>query len=68
MENKDIEKLLSKYKTMSNKELANEMLILESDFKIMKNQIKVMYEILSKVHSTYNLIYEELNDRLKFEK
>lgn len=67
MVNKDLEILIETKTKKTNKELANSLLIIEDDFKRVKDSILKLTEVIRELEITYDAIYEELQKRLKFE-
>lgn len=66
MKNKALEEILDTYKNKSNKDLSNTLITLKLDFDNVKNVILEFTEILTELETTYDHVYEELQNRLKF--
>ena len=73
MKNQGLQTILDTYSSKPNKELANMLINLESDFNELKKTIVhltdttlELTDTLGEVEMTYNTIYSELQKRLKF--
>jgi len=66
MINKDLENLINNKQNKSNKDLANNLLIIEDDFNKVKDSILKLTEIMRELEIAYDAIYDELQSRLKF--
>jgi hypothetical protein len=66
MKNKKLEELCNTYKDKSNKDLAKILVTLNNDFETIK---KVLFDLsvsIGEIEQTYDKIYVELQNRLKF--
>lgn len=68
MINKELENLINTKKERSNKDLANNLIILKEDFEQVKSRIVNLSVIMKELELAYDSVYEELRSRLKFEK
>ena len=66
MDNKKLEEIITNKSNKSNKELANILLTLKVDFDTTKKTILELTNILKEVEVTYDVVYGELQSRLKF--
>jgi hypothetical protein len=67
MKNEKLQEIIDNHKGFPNKELANILITLESDFNNIKKVILELTETLKELEVTYDNIYDELQKRLKFE-
>lgn len=67
MINKELEKLINNRKNKTNKDLANNLIIIKEDFERVKNYIVQLSTIMRELETSYDVIYDELKSRLKFE-
>jgi hypothetical protein len=66
MKSKTLEDILSTYKNKSNKDLSNILVSLKLDFDKTKSIVLEFTEVLAELEKTYDVIYDELQNRLKF--
>jgi hypothetical protein len=66
MKNEKLKELFDNCGNKSNKELANVLLTLKVDFDTTKNTLLEITEILKEIELTYDAVYNELQNRLKF--
>lgn len=66
MDNKKLEEIVNNVSNKSNKELANILLTLKSDFDTTKETLLKITNILKEVEVAYDTVYNELQKRLKF--
>lgn len=67
MKNETLEKVCETYKLKSNKELSTILLSLNSDFNNIKSIMIELSVAIGEIEETYDKIYKELQNRLKFE-
>jgi hypothetical protein len=67
MKNEKLQEIIDKHKGLPNKELANILVTLETDFNSVKKVILELTETLKELEVTYDSVYDELQKRLKFE-
>lgn len=67
MINKELENLINTRKERSNKDLANNLIILKDDFEKVKTTIVRLSTIMKEIETAYDSVYDELRGRLKFE-
>jgi len=67
MVNEKLKELIENKTNKSNKDLANNLLIIEDDFNVVKGSILKLTEIMRELEIAYDAIYNELQSRLKFE-
>lgn len=67
MKNEKLEEILKSCALKSNKELANILITLEMDFKSVKEVILDLTNTLKELETTHDVVYGELQKRLKFE-
>ncbi len=67
MKNEKLQEIIDKHKGLSNKELANILVTLETDFNSVKKVVLELTETLKELEVTYDCVYDELQKRLKFE-
>lgn len=67
MKEKNLEQILTTYKNKSNKDLANILVTLEVDFNNIKKIVLEVSDTLEEVETVYDLVYAELQHRMKFE-
>lgn len=63
----ELQNILDTYKTKNNKELSIISVQLFNDFQAIKESMLVLFTNLTEIEKAYNAIYEELQNRLKFE-
>lgn len=63
---KDLEQIIENYKSLNNRDLSNVLLTIESDFDIVKGQLLALTETIKELEIAYEVIYNELQARLKF--
>lgn len=63
-----LEQIKQTYKNKSNKELVKILETLNVDFENLKFAILPLTSLLKQVENTYDMIYDELNNRTKFDK
>lgn len=63
-----LEQIKQTYKNKSNKELVKILETLNVDFENLKFAILPLTSLLEQVENTYDMIYDELNNRTKFDK
>lgn len=66
MKNEVLKNILDEHTNKSNKDLANILITLESDFNSTKKVILELTETLKELEITYDSVYNELQKRLKF--
>lgn len=66
MENVILKQILETYRDKSNKELANILIILEDDFKNIKQSILGLTDLMRDIEITHDAVFNELQIRLKF--
>lgn len=67
MKNEKLKEIIDNHKGLPNKELANILVTLKTDFNNVKNVILELTETLKELEVTYDSVYDELQKRLKFE-
>ncbi len=68
MNNPKLKEICENANKMSNKELAKLLIGLKNDFDGVKETVLKLTTTLEELEVTYDKVYTELNDRLKFEK
>ena len=66
MKNEKLKEIIDTCGDKPNKELANILLTLKTDFDVTKKTILDLTEILKEVEITYDTVYNQLQKRLKF--
>ena len=66
MKSKALDDILDTYKNKSNKDLSNILVSLKLDFYKTKNIVLEFTEVLTELEKTYDVVYGELQNRLKF--
>lgn len=66
MKSKALEDILNTYKNKSNKDLSNTLVSLKLDFDKTKSIVLEFTEVLTELEKTYDVVYDELQNRLKF--
>jgi len=68
MNNEKLKNIYDNVEKKSNKELATLLIALKNDFDGVKDTVLKLTTTLEELELTYEKVYSELNDRLKFEK
>lgn len=66
MESQKLNEIINSVGSKSNKQLLEESLLIKNDFDIVKNNILALTNILNELEITYDVVYNELQKRLKF--
>lgn len=66
MESQKLNEIINSVGSKSNKQLLEESLLIRNDFDIVKNNILALTNILNELEITYDVVYNELQKRLKF--
>jgi hypothetical protein len=66
MESQKLNEIINNVGSKSNKQLLEESLLIKNDFDIVKNNILALTNILNELEITYDVVYNELQKRLKF--
>lgn len=66
MKSKALDEILNTYKNKSNKDLSNILVSLKLDFDKTKSIILEFTDVLTELEKTYDVVYNELQNRLKF--
>jgi hypothetical protein len=63
-----LEEIKQSYKTKPNKDLVKILETLHVDFENIKSTIVPLTQLLEQIEDVYDIVYEELNNRTKFDK
>jgi hypothetical protein len=66
MESQKLNEIINSVGSKSNKQLLEESLLIRNDFDIVKNNILALTNILNELETAYDIVYNELQKRLKF--
>lgn len=66
MESQKLNEIINSVGSKSNKQLLEESLLIRNDFDIVKNNILALTNILNELETSYDIVYNELQKRLKF--
>ena len=66
MESQKLNEIINSVGSKSNKQLLEESLLIKNDFDIVKNNILALTNILNELETAYDIVYNELQKRLKF--
>jgi hypothetical protein len=66
MESQKLNEIINNVGSKSNKQLLEESLLIKNDFDIVKNNILALTNILNELETAYDIVYNELQKRLKF--
>lgn len=66
MESQKLNEIINNVGSKSNKQLLEESLLIKNDFDIVKNNILALTNILNELEIAYDVVYNELQKRLKF--
>jgi hypothetical protein len=65
MKNEKLQEVLKTYSKKSNKDLAQTLVVLEKDFNMIKSLLLDLTETLNDIETTYDVVYDELEKRIK---